>query len=269
MPFSVEDFHDLVRLLEARPEWRPELRRLVLSDELLALPEQLTQFRSETEQRFRELLEAQRRTDIRLGELAEAQGRTETRLAELADAQGRTETRLGDLAEAQQRTEARLAALADIVGSIALDVARLAVDPADMKGDILEMRYRRRAHSYFGRLIRRTHVLTAQELADLVDDAAERGRLTEAERDDVLLCDIVVRGRLIGDTRSEVYLLVEVSWGVGPDDVRRAVRRAGILEKLGTPVRPVVAGKTLTAEAAEAAREHRVWQVLDGQALAP
>jgi hypothetical protein len=136
-----------------------------------------------------------------------------------------------------------------------------------MKGDILEMRYRRRAHSYFGRLIRRTHVLTAQELADLVDDAAERGRLTEAERDDVLLSDIVVRGRLIGETRSDVYLLV--SWGVGPDDVRRAVRRAGILEKLGTPVRPVVAGKTLTAEAAEAAREHRVWQVLDGQALAP
>jgi hypothetical protein len=239
MPFGVEDFHDLVRLLEARPEWRSELRRLVLADELLALPEEVGRFRTETDRRFQELLAAQ--------------GRTETRLAELAAAQGRTETRLAELAHTMER--------------LAVDVARLAVDTGDMKGDILEMRYRRRAHSYFGRLVRRAHVLSEDELADLVEDATEHGRLTEAERDDVLLADVVVRGRPIGDARSEIYLLVEVSWGVGPDDVKRAVRRAGILEKLGTPVRPVVAGKALTAEAAEAAREHRVWQVLDGQAI--
>ncbi len=39
MPFRVEDFHDLVRLIEQRPEWRAELRRLVLSEELLELPD--------------------------------------------------------------------------------------------------------------------------------------------------------------------------------------------------------------------------------------
>ncbi len=38
MPFSVEEFRDLIRLLEERPEWRADLRRLVLTDELLALP---------------------------------------------------------------------------------------------------------------------------------------------------------------------------------------------------------------------------------------
>jgi hypothetical protein len=37
--FSVQDFHDPVRLLEERPEWRTELRRLVLSEELLRLPD--------------------------------------------------------------------------------------------------------------------------------------------------------------------------------------------------------------------------------------
>ena len=37
MPFTVEDFHDLVRLLEERPEWRAEMRRL-LCDEYLAVP---------------------------------------------------------------------------------------------------------------------------------------------------------------------------------------------------------------------------------------
>ncbi|RMF83078.1 MAG: hypothetical protein D6736_22150 [Nitrospinota bacterium] len=38
MPFTVEDFRDLLRLLEQHPEWRSELRRWVLSEELLSLP---------------------------------------------------------------------------------------------------------------------------------------------------------------------------------------------------------------------------------------
>lgn len=39
MPFQVEEFRDLIRLLAERPEWRAELRQLVLTDELLTLPE--------------------------------------------------------------------------------------------------------------------------------------------------------------------------------------------------------------------------------------
>ena len=38
MAFTVDDFQDLVSLLEQRPEWRGELRRLVLTEELLGLP---------------------------------------------------------------------------------------------------------------------------------------------------------------------------------------------------------------------------------------
>ena len=45
MPFTVEEFHDLVRILEEKPEWRNELRRLILTDQLLALPEQLAELR--------------------------------------------------------------------------------------------------------------------------------------------------------------------------------------------------------------------------------
>lgn len=37
MSFVVEDFHQLVALLEQHPEWRAELRRLVLSEQLLSL----------------------------------------------------------------------------------------------------------------------------------------------------------------------------------------------------------------------------------------
>jgi hypothetical protein len=55
MVFRVEDFHDLVRLLEERAEWRAEFRRLVLTEDLLAMPEQMAGLRQETEQRFQAL----------------------------------------------------------------------------------------------------------------------------------------------------------------------------------------------------------------------
>jgi ATP phosphoribosyltransferase regulatory subunit HisZ len=39
---EIQEFHDIVRLLEAHPEWRAELRRLILSDELLTLPQDVS-----------------------------------------------------------------------------------------------------------------------------------------------------------------------------------------------------------------------------------
>jgi hypothetical protein len=33
--WPLQDFHDLVGILEQHPEWRAELRRLVLTEELL------------------------------------------------------------------------------------------------------------------------------------------------------------------------------------------------------------------------------------------
>src|SRR5436309_5875019 len=55
MPFTVEEFRDLVRILEEKPEWRAELRRHVLTEELLSLPEQVAALRAETERRFQEM----------------------------------------------------------------------------------------------------------------------------------------------------------------------------------------------------------------------
>ncbi|MCS6909501.1 MAG: ATG16 family protein [Anaerolineales bacterium] len=101
MPFSVSDFRDWVGILYEHPEWREELRRLVLTDEILELPVIVR----ELAQAQRELAEAQQRTELRVEELAQAQ-------RELAEAQRRTELRVEELAEAQRRTELRVEELA-------------------------------------------------------------------------------------------------------------------------------------------------------------
>src|SRR5881398_2051250 len=93
MAFTVEDFQDLVRLLEERPEWRAELRRLLLPDEVLRLPAVL-----------QELAE-------RVQQLATAQQRTEQEVASLRESVHALTEAQQQLTEAQQRTEATLQVL--------------------------------------------------------------------------------------------------------------------------------------------------------------
>jgi hypothetical protein len=208
MPFSVEDFHDLVRLLAEHPEWRAELLQLVLSDELLELPALV-----------RQLVE-----------------------------------RVGTLADAQERTEARLK---NVEG-----------DVADLKGEVLESRYARRAGAYFSPLARRLRVLDPGRLADQLDDAVLAGQLTNQERTAILAADLVLTG-VRRDDQEEIYLVVDVSWGIGVSDVARAAQRARLLERLGRPAMPVVAGDRIDSESEALARMHGVWWVLDGHTTAP
>ena len=229
MPFTVTDFLDLVRLLEQQPEWRAELRRLVLTDEVLALPQTIQS-------------------------LAEAQRRTEDQLAILTQ-------RVDGLAE-------QMAALTQDVQLMVKRVDSLGQDIGDLKGIGLEFRYQRLAYAYFQRLLRRIYVLSPAELSTLLEDAVDEGKLSYPDMEEVIRTDLVVRGQRREDG-AEAYLLVELSWGVGPSDVERAAQRAKLLAQLGTPTIPVAAGKAITAEAADLARRLGAWLVLDGRAISP
>jgi oligoendopeptidase F len=268
MPFTVDDFHDFIRLIETRPEWRTELRRLVLTDELLAVPEQLTELRARSERQFVALSEAQQRTEARLTALAEAQQRTEARLTALAEAQQRTEARLTALAEAQQRTETQMAALTAQVTTLTQTVQTFVDDVGELKGQNLEAVYRSKGPAYFSRLLRRPHVLTPDELTALIENARDSGVLSDVDARQLYDTDLVVRGRRPEDG-TEVFLVVEVFWGVGPYDVERAAERAVLLSHTGIATIAAVAGKRMLPEAAALARQTQVWQITDGQAIPP
>ena len=233
MPFTVEEFRDLVRLLEERPEWREELRRLVLTPELLALPEQIAELRARSEQQFQELIAAQQRTEEEVRELAQALRHLEGQVTLLTQA-----------------------------------MQTLTNDVGELKGKSLEADYRTKGPAYFSRVVRRPHVLTADELTTLVEDARDNRVLLEFEAQEIYEADVIVRGRRLEDGTA-VYLLVEVSWGVGRHDVERATQRAALLARLGTPVIPVVAGKRITTAAARLAQRQQVWQLTNGRAVAP
>ena len=218
------------------------------------------------------LAEAQRRTEERVNELAEAQRRTEERLERLeatvqalAEAQKRTEERVNELAEAQRRTEEQIQVLiremivvkADIK-ALKADVKALRDDMGSVKGRLLEMGYREKAPSFFGRLLRKVQVLS---LADLLEEL--EARLSPQEVDDLLELDLLVRGRL--KEGPEVWVAVEVSAVVDRHDVERALRRAALLRMPGRAVVPAVAGEEATLGAEKDAEQEGVLLILDGR----
>lgn len=146
--------------------------------------------------------------------------------------------------------------------------ASVTTDLGELKSSDLERRYRERPFAYFGRPIRQAHTLTGDELNTLLDRALAQGQLSEEEVEEISWADAIVRRRRREDGR-EVFLVVEASWGVGPDDAQRAVSRAAALAKTGVTTIAVVAGMRISADAELAARALKAWQVTDGHVVAP
>lgn len=240
---DITDFHDVVRLLKQHPEWRAELRRLILTEELLALPDQL----AELARQVTRLTEAQARVEERLVQIEERQARTEERQARTEEWQARTETRLDSLTEV---------------------VKRLSDDVGTLKGKGLETHYRLHGSPFFGSLLRRPHVLSSEELSDILDPGMDQGSLSSDEALEIRRADLVVRGTRRKD-RTLVYLVVEVSWAVDLEDVERAARRGAYLAKTDLSVLPVVAGETIRPGAADRAQELKVWQMTNAALVEP
>jgi hypothetical protein len=229
--FTVSDFSDFKQLLALHPEWQVELRRMIVGNDLEALPALV-----------RDLVEAQRSADERLTRL-------ETAVHELRESVFVLQQSIGELVELQRRNEQRLSQIEGKLG--------------EHGGWILEMRFRDRAAAYMGRWLRRTKVV---DFNDLIEEA--ESHLTAEETDELLNIDVVLRGRPKGIPEgAELWLAVEVSSVVDREDVARAIHRAGLLRRTGHRVLPVVVGHDATDGGASQARLHNVVMLQDGKGL--
>ncbi|MBI3362526.1 MAG: hypothetical protein HY023_15600 [Chloroflexi bacterium] len=250
MAFTAQHYADLKRLLAEHPEWRRELRQLILPDGFDELPAIV-----------RRLAEAHERAEVRLTRLEEAVER-------LAEAQQRTDEKVAQLAEAQRRTEERLERLAAAVQELVAQVrdvvaqtGRLTDKVAKLDGRTLELTYQNKAHAYWGFLVRRLKVTPVNALEDQLESA-----LTPGEFRDVFRLDVLASGvpRNKPDA-PEIWLAIEVSSAVNVNDVDRAARRAGLLRKAGYRALPVAAGESASRDAQNAARDQNVVLTQDGQ----
>jgi len=284
MVFQREDYNQFIGLLQKNPDWIPELRNLLLSQDFLALPEivrTLVETQQKTELAIQNLIQAQERTESRLERLEQAQERTEARLnhleavvERLAQAQERTEARLDHLeaiverlAQAQERTEARLNHLEAIVERLAQaqeyseqKLNQLDNQVASLRGQALEQKYCQRAAAYFGRLLKKVRVISSEVLAESLEEL-----LSPEEFQDALLIDLVVQGRPRNtEESSEIWLAIEVSTVIDRNDVIRSRRRADLIQRQGIPTLAVVAGEDLTEGGEAQASREKVAVVQNG-----
>jgi hypothetical protein len=281
MPFTVADFHDLIRLLEEHPDWQTELRRVLFSQDLLDLPRTV-----------QELATAQRRTEEAITRLTERmeQGFTEaaterhelrqdlTQLTGRVDrVTDRVEQGFADAAEDRQRIRTDMAqGFADaaedrqrIRTDVAQGFADAATDRRDMRRDIGQLKglgqeqfYRDRAAAIFGRLLVQGYDATNQ-VADRLQEARQTGVISDRDYQEALAADLLWGGQT-RDSRQPIVLVLEASWMVGHIDVERAARRAAVLRQAGLRALPVAAGQEWPPNTQDDARRSGVAIVQDG-----
>jgi hypothetical protein len=299
MPFTVADFHDLIRLLEEHPDWQTELRRVLFSQDLLDLPrtvqelataqrrteEAITRLTERMEQGFTEA--ATERHELRqdltqlTGRVDRVTDRVEQGFADAAEDRQRIRTDMAqgfaDAAEDRQRIRTDMAqGFADaaedrqrIRTDVAQGFADAATDRRDMRRDIGQLKglgqeqfYRDRAAAIFGRLLVQGYDATNQ-VADRLQEARQTGVISDRDYQEALAADLLWGGQT-RDSPQPIVLVLEASWMVGHIDVERAARRAAVLRQAGLRALPVAAGQEWPPNTQDDARRSGVAIVHDG-----
>ncbi len=173
MAFTVQDFEDLLRLLDERPEWLEALRQRVFTSELAEVP-RLMRETAESQARTQQVLEAfGRRLDQR-----------EQQIDELAQLMKQLALRVDEIARQLEQLTRRVDALAQRVEEIAAQLAQLTrrvdalaerVDQLTQRVDALAQRVEEIAEQ-LAQLTRRVDALAERvdQLTQRVDALAQR-----------------------------------------------------------------------------------------------
>ena len=238
---------DLLRLLREDPDFRDEVRRLILSQELIDLPERFARFESYVERRFDSLESSmgQQFSEVR-GEITGVRG-------EIAEVRGDIAEVRGDITGVR----------GDITG-VRGDIAEVRGDITGVRGDIGRLKgaeYERKVSRVFAsyasaafrqrhsRLLRSNRLLVgagqspATAYEEILATAFDNGEITEEEIGELQQVDAVMMGQ---DQGSTVYFVGEFSVTVNDHDIDRAISRAAVLRRVtGSAAWPMVIGDTI------------------------
>jgi uncharacterized membrane protein len=288
MTFTVNEFQDLLYILETNPAWRQKLLEVLFPETFLELPQAVAALAEGQRQLQATLEQVTLRMEKRFAEVAANRERiwqalqvTNERMDKgFAEAAADREQIRQALRETNQRMDKGFAEAAADREQIrqALRETNQRMDKGfteakndrndlrkmmrDVKGDNQEMFYRNRAAGIFGRWLRKGHDAT-NEVADHLYTAHKAGEISDLEYTQVLAADLLWGGAL-RETGAQVILVIEVSWWVELSDIERAESRAAILRRLGLKAIPVTAGKEWPEELLNAARQRQLAVAING-----
>ena len=220
MTTAIHTADDLIRILRQDPEILEQVRRAILTDELLELPEKV----SEMSKTQAEMLKSQ-------AEMQKTQAGMLKTQAEMLKTQD-------EILKTQAEILGRLQRVEDRVGHlVGAELERKAFR-------ILPVRLNRIYQLRRPRILLRQGDYTphTQQFLDDVENALDSGTITERQYERILLTDLVVRASRKSD-RGAVYFAVEASSTIARRDIDRAVASSETIHDLyQTEAIPIVAG---------------------------
>lgn len=252
--YPVTTFADIIRALKTHPEWLEEIRRIILTAELLELP-----------RKFNELLDRVGRLegDVKIlkKDVETLKQDVEILKQDVAILKQDVEVLKQDVAILKKEVEA----LKQDVEMLKRDVEMLKQDVAYLKGEFgrfkgreFERTIRERYFAYFGRILRRSKKIEMESILPAIEELLDRGTISDDQYDSLLKLDLIVEGQ-IRTTQKPVVLAVEISYSVYEDDINKALERANLLSALfEKEVIPTVVGVEVKEEIVSFAEERGI-----------
>ena len=251
---TVNDIADIVRIIREQPEWADTLRSVLLSRELLELPQRFAEYAESTNRRLERLetvltdfIESTNRRlealEIGQATLQEGQAKLEESHVKLEAGQAKLEAGQAKLEASHVRLEAGQMEIRADIDEIRTDISAIREDLRPIKGT-----HARSGAERDTRRIARTmncfqvHLLNSDDLYHLLAEL-DSDDISRSDRDSFENADIVIVGehRQTGETH---YIAVEASFTAHEDDTRRAIRNADYLTRsTGQPAHAVVASR--------------------------
>jgi len=273
----IETVEQLADFLEQNQEWRRRIFSILVPRELARLPAEFEEFRWQTRREFDAMRQEMRSGFARVDEqfardderFAQVDREFESVRQEMRERFARVDEQFTQVdrefesvrQEMREGFEAVLREMREMYAELAQRIQRNTDDIAELKGKSLEREYRDKARSIFGRYFRSVAVIDWIDLEDQLEAIAP---LSDAERTELSVVDLLVRGRRRTDGQDTV-LVIEVSWTITRYDVERAVRRAEIFRQRGFTATPTVAGSEISEEVQLVAQQAGCAVVLDGR----
>ena len=239
---SINNIDDLARILREQPEWADAIRSLLLSKELLDLPNQFAEFVEVTNRNFQLVHE-----------------------------------RLARLEADMTAVKADVAVLKTDMTEVKADVGVLKTDMGQVKGqmgNVLGINYEIKIEKNIGSIagrhlqVRRINILKgawiglAPSLMDLIEQAEDDGLITEEQSYELGLTDLIFDCRRRDDA-SVLHVAAEISVTIGNSDITRASERADILRAvINRPVVPAVIGSRIDETRSAMAATNNVTVIL-------
>ena len=240
---------EVIREIRENPEVREEVRRLILTDELLAVPALLARLdaRQDRMEETQSRMDArQDRTEARQDRMEETQAQMVTLLDRMDARQDRMDVRQDRMDVRQDRMDARQdrmeetqAQMVTLLDRMDARQDRMENDLGGIKGSVVEDRAQRRMMSLApARLgLRGSEVVVGPmaptEASERFTDACRKAGASDDQLDRLANKDLIIRARRgDGDDLKRVYLAVEVAYRLDDEDIGRVSESMTILDDL-------------------------------------